>query len=465
MRGHTLTTRAVATLRDIARRGTTRGRRLVGRPTHISVGVSGVRWWKVVGSTSVGTNKFGYTLQDIDNPDIEVDGRNKMEHANTASVAGPSYDLTTLPGTYTLLPIGKTYGGADVECIVPAWQEDDGDGNVQWWFCCENLVDGECDGGGGGGDALTSDGLDQFAATTSAEFASVISDPTGSGAVVLATSPTLTTPTIGVATATSVNKVAITAPATGATITVADGVTLTASASATINGGTHSGTNTGDQVVTGRLLGVYVHTSGTTHTTAAGCTKVRVRCVGAGGGGGGVANTASRSGAAGGGGAGGQVEKVYTVTPSTGYTYAVGTAGTGGTAGANNGNAGGDSTFTDGVTLITAKGGNGGKGCTAATGVIGQGADQTAISTNGDWNGAGMAGGYGVAPTGAVAISGTGGSATPHGAGANGRVTQGTGGTATGLGSGGAGGCCISGGGSAAGGDGTGGCVIVEEFS
>lgn len=59
---------------------------------------------------------------------------------------------------------------------------------------------------------------------------------TGTGAVVLATSPTLTTPTIGVATATSVNKVAITAPATSATLTIADGKTLTASNTLTFTG-------------------------------------------------------------------------------------------------------------------------------------------------------------------------------------------------------------------------------------
>lgn len=41
------------------------------------------------------------------------------------------------------------------------------------------------------------------------------------------TSPTLTTPALGVATATSVNKVAITAPATSATLTIPDGVTFT----------------------------------------------------------------------------------------------------------------------------------------------------------------------------------------------------------------------------------------------
>lgn len=52
---------------------------------------------------------------------------------------------------------------------------------------------------------------------------------TGSGAIVLATSATMVTPTLGVATATSLNKVTITAPASSATLTIADGKTLTAS--------------------------------------------------------------------------------------------------------------------------------------------------------------------------------------------------------------------------------------------
>ena len=59
---------------------------------------------------------------------------------------------------------------------------------------------------------------------------------TGSGAVALATSPVFTTPSLGVATATSINKVALTAPATSCTITVANGKTLTASASITLAG-------------------------------------------------------------------------------------------------------------------------------------------------------------------------------------------------------------------------------------
>lgn len=105
---------------------------------------------------------------------------------------------------------------------------------------------------GGGGDALVANPLSQFAATTSLQLAGVISDETGSGLLVFATSPTLVTPVLGVAAATSINKVAFTAPATGATLTLADGVTLTVNGTATITNGTHSGTNTGDQTtVTG----------------------------------------------------------------------------------------------------------------------------------------------------------------------------------------------------------------------
>lgn len=49
----------------------------------------------------------------------------------------------------------------------------------------------------GAGDALTTNPLSQFAATTSAQLAGVISDETGSGALVFGTSPTLVTPALG----------------------------------------------------------------------------------------------------------------------------------------------------------------------------------------------------------------------------------------------------------------------------
>jgi hypothetical protein len=102
----------------------------------------------------------------------------------------------------------------------------------------------------GGGDALTSGNLSQFAATTSAQLAGVITNETGTDLLVFNTSPSLVTPNIGVATATTVNKVTITAPATNATLTIAEGVTLGINNNTTLNGGTHSGTNTGDQTIT-----------------------------------------------------------------------------------------------------------------------------------------------------------------------------------------------------------------------
>jgi len=49
---------------------------------------------------------------------------------------------------------------------------------------------------------------------------------TGTGSGVRATSPTFTTPTLGVASATTINKVTFTTPATGATLTLADGATF-----------------------------------------------------------------------------------------------------------------------------------------------------------------------------------------------------------------------------------------------
>lgn len=74
----------------------------------------------------------------------------------------------------------------------------------------------------------------------------------GSGAVVLATTPTLTTPVLGVATATSINKVTITAPGTSATLTLITGsslitagafaltLTSTAATNSTFPSGTHT---------------------------------------------------------------------------------------------------------------------------------------------------------------------------------------------------------------------------------
>jgi hypothetical protein len=86
-----------------------------------------------------------------------------------------------------------------------------------------------------------------------------VASSTGSGKFVLDTSPTLTTPTIGVATATSVNKVTITAPSSSATLTLFNGSTL---ATGNANSVTFSGVSGGSNV--------NVPSSGTLATTPTG---------------------------------------------------------------------------------------------------------------------------------------------------------------------------------------------------
>jgi len=74
--------------------------------------------------------------------------------------------------------------------------------------------------------------------TTQLQYLSSATGTTGTTStnLVFSTSPTLTTPDIGAATATSINKVAITAPATSATLTIENGKTLTASNTLTFTG-------------------------------------------------------------------------------------------------------------------------------------------------------------------------------------------------------------------------------------
>lgn len=72
-------------------------------------------------------------------------------------------------------------------------------------------------------------GVATFLATpSSSNLASAVTDETGSGALVFANTPTLVTPVLGVASATSINKWAFTAPTTAATLTAGgDNLTYT----------------------------------------------------------------------------------------------------------------------------------------------------------------------------------------------------------------------------------------------
>jgi hypothetical protein len=108
--------------------------------------------------------------------------------------------------------------------------------------------------------ASTADKLSAFAATTSDELRGVISNETGTGSLVFATSPTLVTPNIGVASATSVNKVLITAPATSATLTITNGSSLTASGNVTL-------ASSGTMTLTLGANNITLSTSGATAVT------------------------------------------------------------------------------------------------------------------------------------------------------------------------------------------------------
>lgn len=92
---------------------------------------------------------------------------------------------------------------------------------------------------------------------TSANLATALTDETGSGAAVFANGPNLTAPNIGAATATSINKVAVTAPATNATLTIANGTALTTTSSTSVGQGQYLGTATNDNATAGNV-GEYI---------------------------------------------------------------------------------------------------------------------------------------------------------------------------------------------------------------
>ena len=215
----------------------------------------------------------------------------------------------------------------------------------------------------------------------------------------------------------------------------------------------------------GLFLKETVLTSGTSFLTTASTNTIFVRVQGGGGAGGGcTVGSATISGGAGGGAAGGYAEKTFAVTPNTSYVYAIGAAGAAGATGANAGGNGGNSTFAVGATTVTANGGNGGAGCTSAAAVVTLGGAAPAVSTNGDVNGSAEPGNPGFVSAVGIAVSGKGGS-SQFGGGGNSLKAQGTGNAAIGLGAGGGGGCTISTTGAVAGGAGTAGVIIVQEFA
>ena len=121
----------------------------------------------------------------------------------------------------------------------------------------------------GGGDALKADPLSQFAATTSLQLKGVISDETGSGALVFGTSPNITTPTGIVKGDVGLGNVVNADTTTTANITDSLNKRFITDAQQTVLGNT-SNTNTGDNATNSQYSGLDTSKENTiTGTTSA----------------------------------------------------------------------------------------------------------------------------------------------------------------------------------------------------
>lgn len=257
--------------------------------------------------------------------------------------------------------------------------------------------------------AFLSNNLGAFANTTSAQLRGIITDETGTGALVFANTPTLATPNIGAATGTSLNLSGNVTAATGNVPSLNTNSIFQSAAtilkivdnnsgtrfSIPANGTSQSTLNntliTGGSTYGGTTQNFQKFSASGTFTIPANVTSVKVTLIGGGGAGGG--STVTNNG--GGGGTGGiAIKYLSALTPGNTITVSVGAGGTG--VSAATGNAGSASTISSGtqtITTVTAFGGNGGF-MVAASSAGGAGA---VVSTNGDINGAGSAGGNSLA--------------------------------------------------------------------
>lgn len=130
----------------------------------------------------------GLVNDSVTNAKLDNMAQNTIKGRITASTGDPE-DLTAAQATSILDVFVGDSGSGGTKGLVPAPVTGDSTKFLRG--------DGTFVAIPGGGDALVANPLSQFAATTSAQLAGVISDETGSGALVFATSPALTTPNIG----------------------------------------------------------------------------------------------------------------------------------------------------------------------------------------------------------------------------------------------------------------------------
>lgn len=316
-----------------------------------------------------------------------------------------------------------------------------------------------------------------LATPSSANLAAAVTDETGSGALVFATSPVLVTPALGTPSS------GVLTNCTG--LPVAGGGTGTASFTAysIICAGTTStgafqnvaSVGTSGQVLTSNGAGALptfqaagasgaftsivrqTFTANGTYTPTSGMKYCIIECWGSGGGGGGCANSGATGYIYGGGGGAGGYSRLLASAATIGASQAVTVAagGAGGAAGANPGSAGG---ATSVGSLCVANGGSGG-GASGGAGGSGGTAGTGDIAAPGSYGLMGL-----LSTISTISVRCGQGASSIVGSGGNSRVTQGTGNAGTGFASGGAGGLSDAAGGTAAGGAGTGGYIIITEY-
>lgn len=140
--------------------------------------------------TGTGTGSFAATIaaDAVTNAKLANMATATFKGRTTASTGDPE-DLTATQATALLNAMVGDAGSGGTKGLVPAPVTGDATKFLRG--------DGTFQAIAGGGDALVANPLSQFAATTSLQLKNTISDETGSGALVFATSPTLVTPLLG----------------------------------------------------------------------------------------------------------------------------------------------------------------------------------------------------------------------------------------------------------------------------
>lgn len=139
-------------------------------------------------TSSAGSLALSIAASAVTNSKLANMAAHTFKGNNTGSSAAP-LDLTATQLTAELNAFVGDAGSGGTKGLVPAPAAGDASKFLRG--------DGSFVAIPGGGDALVANPLSQFAATTSLQLKGVISDETGSGALVFADTPTLVTPLLG----------------------------------------------------------------------------------------------------------------------------------------------------------------------------------------------------------------------------------------------------------------------------